>query len=111
MRSAVSWESEGREAADDGAWNTVCPEATMDADLRPRRAVICCTAGDPLAKARGSARRRGLLRLAGPLWRAQSMCGRDSRKPTSRSFERSRWLSSVLVTADSSPDRMARTMP
>jgi hypothetical protein len=49
---------QSREAEADGAKDTVCPEATMDADLDTLCTVIYCTADDLLPEARGNARRR-----------------------------------------------------
>jgi len=49
---------QSREAEADGVIRTVCPEATMDADLDTLGTVVYCTADDLLPEARRNARRR-----------------------------------------------------
>ena len=49
---------QSREAEADGAYDTVCLEATMHADLDTLCTVIYCTADDLLPAAKANARRR-----------------------------------------------------
>ena len=66
---------QSREAEADGAEYTVCPEATMDADLDTLCTVVYCTADDLLPEARRNARRRRQRRRAGHPLVAQAIMG------------------------------------